>query len=161
MVLCPACSVLGSHGFDSDSSSPSSLCDSDHSLGDVPFVLDGQVWPPQPQTLCSLSPSLSLTHPTSSVLPVHIRSSNERGADSPCPAESCLSSINHFCCLVLQDAKPLRQQVSSLGSGSHGTITLQNILAGKAFRSLPISTRTLPSDELPCRTMIQKLDFFF
>ena len=28
VVLCPACSVLGSHGFDSDSSSPSSFCDS-------------------------------------------------------------------------------------------------------------------------------------
>lgn len=135
---------------------PSSFCDSDHSLGDVPFVLDGQVWPPQPQTLCSLSPFLSLTRPTSSVLPVQIRSSNERDADSPCPAESCLPSISHF----FWDAKPLRQQMSSLGSGSHGTITVQNVLAGKAFRSHPINTRTLLSDELPCRTMIQKLDFF-
>ena len=140
---------------------PSSFCDSDHSLADVSFVFDGQVWPLQPQAFCSLSASLSLIHPTSSVLPVQIRLSNEKGTDSPCPVESCLPSISHFCCLVFCDAKPVRQQVNSLGSKSHGAVTLQNVLAGKAFRCHRISTRTLPSNELPCRIMIQKLDFFF
>lgn len=116
----PACSFLGSHHIDPVSSShPISVILITHRLADLSFVLDGQVWPPSADPL----------------------DGNERGADSPCPLGSCLPSASHFCSLVSCGAKTL----SSLGSGSHDTVTSQNLLARKAFSSHPVSSRYINS----------------
>lgn len=58
----------------------------------------------------------------------------------PCPARSCLSSMCPSA-IAVREGKTLREEGSSSDLGCPDTITSQNVLEGRAFRSHPVGGR--------------------